>query len=641
MRRTDLAVLSAVLAGAVALPAAGEERILRFHSEITVHADASLTVTETIQVWAERSKIKRGIYRDFPIRYRGRGMSSVVVPLEILAVTRDGKAESCHTESKGKYKRIYMGKKDVFLNPGEHTYRLTYKTARQVGFFREHDELYWNVTGNEWEFPIERASAAVTLPRGVPREKIGREGYTGPEGAKGKDYRAWVDEQTGRVCFQTTGPLGPKEGLTLVATWPKGFVQEPSTVQELAWFFLDNGVVAISALGLLVVFGYYLLTWARVGRDPPRGGIIPMFEAPGGLSPPATRYILNMGFDKKCPTAGMIDLAVKGHLTITEDDGDYTIEKNPEADSSQVPAEERKFIDRLFSTHQRLDLDNEHHVTFSKAVKKMKKALSKAYENRYFYSNTRFFAVGAALSVLALVGAGSTAALAGGPEIAFLMVWLSGWSVGVFFLVRQVIRQWRAARGQGLEGVARKGGALFITFFAVPFVAAEIAVLCFLSWMASIWLAPILLAIAVINVVFYQLLKRPTPEGRKVMDAIEGLKMYLGTAEKDAMDYARKVHRTVQEFEKFLPYALALDVENAWAEQFSDVLDKAAASGHEPSWYHGAAWSAVGAAGLAGAIGSSFTSALSSASTAPGSSSGSGGGGSSGGGGGGGGGGGW
>lgn len=149
----------------------------------------------------------------------------------------------------------------------------------------------------------------------------------------------------------------------------------------------------------------------------------------------------------------------------------------------------------------------------------------------------------------------------------------------------------------------------------------------------------IVLLFAALNVWFYRLLKRPTVGGRKVMDQVEGFGMYLCTAEQSQLEFAHPPERTPELFEKYLPYALALDVENTWAESFSDVLARAGEGGqpYTPTWYRGVGWSTLGAAGFASATASSLTGALSSAGTAPGSSSGFGGGGSSGGGGGGGG----
>ena len=148
------------------------------------------------------------------------------VPFEIVGVRRDGRAEPYHTEAVGDCTRIYIGKKDVFLDAGVHAYEITYRTRGQLGLFEKHDELYWNVTGNDWDFAIDKASAAVTLPAGVPRDKITHEAYTGPQGAKGKDYRSSVDAK-GRVRFEATRPLARGEGLTIVVAFPKGFVTPP------------------------------------------------------------------------------------------------------------------------------------------------------------------------------------------------------------------------------------------------------------------------------------------------------------------------------------------------------------------------------------------------------------------------------
>ncbi|MHC4592907.1 MAG: DUF2207 family protein, partial [Planctomycetota bacterium] len=140
-------------------------------------------------------------------------------------------------------------------------------------------------------------------------------------------------------------------------------------------------------------------------------------------------------------------------------------------------------------------------------------------------------------------------------------------------------------------------------------------------------------------------MKAPTQGGRHIMDQIEGFRMYLAAAEGHRLDLLHAPERTPELFERYLPYALALDVENSWAEQFSDVLERAAAEpGYSPGWYVSAGFAGAGAVDFTSSIGSSFSGAIASASTAPGSSSGfggGGGGGGAGGGGGGGGGGGW
>jgi uncharacterized membrane protein len=142
---------------------------------------------------------------------------------------------------------------------------------------------------------------------------------------------------------------------------------------------------------------------------------------------------------------------------------------------------------------------------------------------------------------------------------------------------------------------------------------------------------------------FYVWLKAPTRAGRKLLDKLEGFREYLDIAEQDEMNLKNPPDKTPQLFEAYLPFAMALDVEQHWAERFSGVFAHLADKGqaYQPVWYHGSHWHVTEPAGFAGIMGSAVSSAIASSSTAPGSSSGGGGGGFSGGGGGGGGGGGW
>jgi len=134
----------------------------------------------------------------------------------------------------------------------------------------------------------------------------------------------------------------------------------------------------------------------------------------------------------------------------------------------------------------------------------------------------------------------------------------------------------------------------------------------------------------------------PTVAGRAVLDRIAGFKQYLSITEGERLDRMTVPTDTPQIFERYLPYAIALGVENRWAERFAGILAAAQAQGQQGfAWYAGTQHPWSDPTGFADSMGSSLASAISSASTAPGSSSGSGGGGSSGGGGGGGGGGGW
>jgi hypothetical protein len=146
-------ILLAALIGAGQASAA--EVIHSFVSDVKVAKDGELTVTEALQVRAEGSAMRHGIYRDFPLTFKDAGGTLREVTFSLVNVSRDGAAEPYHTERTHGVIRIYAGSKDVLIRPGEHTYVFEYRTGRQMRWFDGKPELNWNVTGNFWRFPIE------------------------------------------------------------------------------------------------------------------------------------------------------------------------------------------------------------------------------------------------------------------------------------------------------------------------------------------------------------------------------------------------------------------------------------------------------------------------------------------------------
>jgi hypothetical protein len=615
-----------------------DERMLSFDSDIRINQDGSLIVEETIQVRAEGIEIKRGIYRDFPTKYKDAYGNNYIVDFMLLSVMRDGKPESYHTKNIADGIRIYIGDKDIFLPPGVYKYTISYKTDRQLGFFQEHDELYWNVTGNFWSFPIERATSVVRLPDGAQRQIKLIDAFTGPLGAKGKDFKINYDRNSNPV-FQTTRVLGRGEGLTIVVGWQKGFVAPPSPKAKAQHFVGDNREIFISFFGLCFISGYYLLSWLKVGKDPEKDVIFPLYEPPAGYSPASMRYIYKIGYDDKSFASALINMAVKGAVTLKAK-GDGGIDKVQKTGKNipNLTPDEKVIYDALFSGNDSIAFETSNSSTIRKAIKTLKTRLQTTYEKIYFFTNKGYF-LGGLIGSFAVVGA--SIFMSGLPEdTMFLSIWLAFWSIGVTFLLIQLIRAWKSLRvsSNKLSSFLK---AIFFTAFSLPFMFAEIFVFITLIKETSFLFALMLFALGAVNYLFYHLLKAPTLKGRKLMDKIEGFRLFLDATERDRLNMLHAPHRTPELFEKYLPYAVALDVENKWAEQFESVLKSAATEdgrGYTPRWYSGSFRTDTNFAAIGGAIGDAIAASVATAAS-PGSSSGSGG--SSGGGGGGGGGGGW
>jgi len=550
--------------------AAADERILNYQSDIMVNTDGTLIVTETLRVHAEGINIRKGIFRDFPTRYKDRLGNYYQVGFDVLGVQRDGIEETFQVDAIDNGVRVKIGNPNRTLSHGIHSYRIRFQTTRQLGFFTDHDELYWNVTGNGWAFPIDQVVARIELPSPVQESDLRTDLYTGQQGEIGSNGTSRVINEYSAE-FQTTRSLRPYEGMTVVLGWPKGIVKEPTTAERARYFLQDNGSALVLIMGLLAPLTWYLWAWKHYGRDPEKGIIIPLFKAPPGLSPAGCSYIRKMSFGKQAFTAAIVSLGVKGYLEIHEEDDEFTLRLKPTPVNGRASKGERGLMTELFKENTEVTLKQENHQRFTRARSALHKALKAEHVGRVFNLNTYYALPAAGMTILAAIIA---APLHGGP-----LVWV---------------------------------------LFAAMSVTLHIA--------------------------FVVLMRAPTPAGRQIMDQIEGLKMYLDTAEQDRLDRMRSPQLTPEVFEAFLPYAFALGVENNWCTRFGSEFPQDAAdntTAYHPGWYSGRYNGITGLHHLGNSFNSSFSSAISSASTPPGSSSGSGGGGFSGGGGGGGGGGGW
>jgi uncharacterized membrane protein YgcG len=633
------------------------ECITSFQSDIAIATDGLMTITETISVISEGEKIKRGIYRDIPVRYdAGFFGLKQNIPFELRAVSCDGTKSSYREENHGIFRRIYIGSRNVDLPAGPHTYTIQY-TTRQLRFLTSHDEVYWNATGNAWKFPIEQAEATISFPTEIPIDEVLAEGYVGAlKSTNQDDLTIRIESEKHRVTYSTKDALKPQEGLTVVATFPSGLITKPSTAEG----YLNDPFLVWGSIGLVSVIGYFLTAWLFVGRDPATGVIVPLYAPPENLSPAACRFISQMGYDKECFSVALLSLATQQVLAVSENKKRYTLEKTGTPTDSTSNGE-KQILDHLLHGRNSLAIDRKHHLLFSQAITTLRKSLVREFEGVLFRPNRSWFFGGVLLSLAVLVlvvfiaGGAKATGIAG-----FLTLWLTFWSCGVVVLLHKVVSSWRAAivGGSAMSHIAGYGSAIFLTLFALPFIAGELVAIGMLAGTTSLWIIPLILGIVTTVALFYELIKSPTAAGRPIMDQIDGFAMYLSTAEEDRLETVTQqatTHRhmhaaphTIELFERFLPYAVALNVANKWADQFQDLIADASVSsqttngsGYHPAWYHGDAWSASTIGATAAGLGTAMTAAVATAATSPSSSSGSSGGGFSGGGGGGGGGGGW
>lgn len=536
-------------------------------------------VEERIEV--EFSEARHGIYRTIPVRYSDPRGYAYSLDLRLMGVTDErGQPYGTKVSDEGRYRNIRIGDPDRTVE-GRVVYVVRYRVRDALGRFPEHDEIYWNATGNEWNAPIERATATVRLPGPVPVESVEAAGYTGTAGSRERAVTV-THPEPGVVRFEAQRAFGPLEGLTVAVGWPQGVVRFPSFAEQAVRVLWDNWVVLLP-LGWLA---FMVRRYRRHGRDPESDHpVMVQYEPPPGLTPGGVGTLVDESVDLADVSATVVDLAVRRHLTIRVEERpqlfglvkrDETVfRRETPAPPGPLAAHERKVMDALFAAGDEVaaaDLANRFYAHLPAIRQALYEGL---VEQRYFDAS---------------------------PEGVRTKVVLSGFGAGV--ATGLFAAGWLVWRGVGEPAVP-----------LLPILAGALTLAVFAA--------------------FSNAMPRRTAAGVRARRWALGFQEFARRTEGDRLERSAADPRAA--FESLLPYAMALGVAADWAKRFEGLYQD-----REPAWFTGAHHGrGFSTRAFEHSLASAMTRAGQTMTAAPRSSSGSGGGGSSGGGGGGGGGGSW
>lgn len=555
-------------------PTFAAERILSFNSDIRIVDGGTLDVSDTLEIQAERQKIRRGIYRDFNTRITLPDGSTGSVSYEIVEVTRNGQPEPFHTQYFSGALRLFIGEENTFLRIGKHTYKIRYKAFRQIRFMDDYELLDWNVTGNFWEFPIDQTVVNLELPtKGVFEDM---EFFTGQFGETSSEGTLSIAPGRNSASIVASAAFQSGEGLTVRAKIAKGSIAPPSDLQSVLWLLRDNIQNLGSALILGFISLYYLVTWLRIGRDPPKGVIVPAWQPLENISPALANYIENRGFGSnpfRAISAAFVSLAVKGLVTISGFDETPEISGKPskgDTGKSVGTAAGEASLLRSVTNANLFKISKANSKRVKASVNSFRSAIEREHRHIFFRLNKGYCIFGAALSVIGVV----LLIIASQGALAEVLPFLIPSSVGLIIIVLLAVRLVKVFKSR-----RNRTWRLLISVLPLLLVLFSLNGLGTFLYNSIELQNPVvliaLLGLVAVNVLFFQLMQAPTPLGRQAMDQIAGLRTYLELAEADRLNLAGAPTMSPQHFETLLPYAIALEVEEPWSKTFDTWLETA------------------------------------------------------------------
>jgi len=365
-----------------------------FHSDIDIHQDSSFTVTETIVADFTDAYDRHGIYRYIPIHYKDRFDQNLDLRFNLLSV-KDERGTDLTTETSwdGDNVVLRIGDADTYVDGKVLTYIIRYQLDRGLNQFEDHDELYWNVTGNGWDNAIVKASATIKLPKSTEQSKLKAICYTGLGYSKEQNCDAKItDDHT--FDFTTKSLLASNEGISIVAAFPKNLVTYPSSTTYLIWFISDNWGYLIPIL----VFLFLFYRWNKYGRDPKamHTAVMPEYDAPDGLRPAEIGTLIDDRVDMQDITSTIIDLATRGWIKIIETEKKglfgasftYELEKtSPKGSKEELNKFEQIIYDGIFtSDSEKVNLEDLKY-SFYKVIPSIKNNIYDGLVTKNYYAS--------------------------------------------------------------------------------------------------------------------------------------------------------------------------------------------------------------------------------------------------------------
>ena len=540
------------------------ETIKKYDVSIQINKNGTLIINEIIDYDFGDKLDKHGIIRRIPLRSKKSGIDIYKSHVKINSVKRNGEPEKYKTVKSSGEISYKIGSEDKYVDSGVSKYEFNYTMYNAVFEKDGIYQVYFNPIGQFWKVPIESGDVIISFENNQPigeNEIQQLKVFTGKYGETGENYT--IVQKSGIIKIKTNEVLEPLNGMTFRLNLKTDKIN-PTWLDKLKVLYYAVPLVAVGSVVILVLFIYGFVTWLLFRPVSLRKAIIPEFNIPKDISAMYAAYIKGVRDLKEMLTIGMLSLLSKGYVTAEDKEGNgknvkYRLVANTEG-NPELSTEEVTLLNALSDDEKNIFKKDKSHFSYQKnrksgfedeknlyeASQNIMNMLENKYKSRAYKTNDKFsypFILGMVLVItVGMINRGTNSRANGLFDditfVAFNFLISCGIAAVIYIFIENLFSE------RKIFPAILKGGIAILLLIKTGIIGVIIGI------------------IPAMYIIYSKLMKEYMEKSLRQEEHLDGMKMYIKTAEANQIMKFNDVDELVEYFKGILPYAVALGVKN-------------------------------------------------------------------------------
>ena len=540
------------------------ETIKKYDVSIQINKNGTLTINETIDYDFGDKLDKHGIIRRIPLRSKKSGIDIYKSHVKMNSVKRNGEPEKYKTKKSSGEIAYKIGSEDKYVGSGVSKYEFNYTMYNALFEKDGIYQVYFNPIGQFWKVPIESGDVNISFENNEPigeNEIQQLKVFTGKYGETGENYT--IVQKSGIIKIKTNEVLEPLNGMTFRLNLKTDKIN-PTWLDKLKVLYYAVPLVAVGSVVILMLFIYGFVTWLLFRPGSLRKAIVPEFNIPKDISPMYAGYIKGVKKPKEILTIGMLSLLSKGYVTAEDSEGNgknvkYRLVANTEG-NPELSIEESTLLNALSDDEENIFKNDKSHFSYQKdrksgfedeknlykASQNIMNMLENKYKSRAYKTNDKFsypFILGMVLVItVGMINRGTNSRANGLFDdiafVAFNFLISCGIAAVIYVFIENLFSE------RKIFPSILKGGIAIFLLIKTGIIGVIIGI------------------IPAMYIIYSKLMKKYMEKSLRQEEHLDGMKMYIKTAEANQIMKFNDVDELVEYFKGILPYAVALGVKN-------------------------------------------------------------------------------